>query len=233
MGIEQVRLYTNTFSQIPGEFQDVTANFPGTDPSTVVDETVTGTVTVSNLTPDARHFFWTEVLDEAANTSGIVPVGSRSTRERYYAGNGLVGSTIATASSLAINTPVELLNMGLGPFISENGFPQYVQYELEAPRKLTRYRLRERGDGASSPSGWRILGSNDGDNFQVVHDVQLPSGTFLPLANNTGIANIQQVPDDQFHYAWPYTSIPVWLLRGYLEPISSWLQRVRIGRRIP
>ena len=29
------------------------------------------------------------------------------------------------------------------------------------------------------------------------------------------------------------TSIPVWLLRGYLEPISSWLQRVRIGRRIP
>ena len=51
MGIQEVRLFQNTTSQFPTEFQDVTASFPGADPSTVVDETVTGTVTVSNLTP--------------------------------------------------------------------------------------------------------------------------------------------------------------------------------------
>ena len=210
MGIEQVRLYTNTFSQIPGVFQDVTANFPGTDPSTVVDETVTGTVTVSNLTPGTKHFFWTEVFDEAGNTSGIVPVGSRQTKERYYAGYGADNTGIVvTASSIGAGTPNAMISTERTVFTSGSPGPQWVQYELPEPRKLTRYRIVARAtDNAFRPRSWQILGSNDGVDFVVVHDVVLPEGTSIPAVNWRNITNIVQIPDEEMQVEWPYNMTP-------------------------
>ena len=83
-------------------------------------------------------------------------------------------SSIATARTQAsgLTGPANLLSVDPATFYSSNiGFPQWVPYRLPSARRLTRYRLRARNDNTFRPSGWRILGSNDGVNFTLVNDV--------------------------------------------------------------
>ena len=206
MGIQQVRLYTNTVSTVPTTFTDVTAQFSGLNPNTVADETASATITIPNLLPPGTTTFaWIEAIDEAGISSGVQSVGSATTRERCYVGYGAPNTgVVATSSSLAGGSLANLYNIGLSAFISGARWPQWVQYELPAPRKLTRYRLRHRGDGVTAPSGWQILGSNDGITFQLVHDVNLPSGQFIPQnLPPSGATSILDIPDDHFYLARP------------------------------
>lgn len=135
------------------------------------------------------QLFDADILNTSIASSGteaeIVPVPPPASTG-WYVGYGTDNTgVIATAlTSVADTSPPETLmqNDATTKYVSDETWPQWIQYQLPEPKKLTRYLVRARDDNLRRPSGWKIFGSNDGIDFTLVHDVLLPSGTFIPEA---------------------------------------------------
>ena len=133
------------------------------------------------------QLFDADILNTSIASSGteaeIVPAPPPAPTG-WYVGYGTDNTgVIATAlTSVADTSPPETLmqNDATTKYASGETWPQWIQYQLPEPKKLTRYLVRARDDNLRRPSGWKILGSNNGIDFTLVHDVLLPSGTFIP-----------------------------------------------------
>lgn len=104
-GFAAVRIYQNTTNSIPvGVFTDFQADFIGTATSTI-DPGVSydydnGLKTISGLTPATEYWFWTELIDDQGNSSGILSLGSITTAS----GGGAPLANVATDPSLPLST---------------------------------------------------------------------------------------------------------------------------------
>ena len=84
-GFQQIRLYQNTSATIPvGVYTDVTSQFISTADATNIVPDVSYDydgcdLTVTGLTAGTQYYYWIELIDEAGNSSGVLPIGDITT----------------------------------------------------------------------------------------------------------------------------------------------------------
>ena len=183
-------VYTNTTSEVPVTFTDVTSQFSGLNPNTVADETASATITLSNLPPATTTFAWIEAIDEAGNSSGIQPVGSATTSERSIIGRGKVVPGAIYSQSSLVNADYgceKAFNGTMFPTHTAGAaYTHWLQVELPASVIVSRYRIWSAPltSFVDAPIDWLFQGSNDGTNWQTL-DTRVNS--MPPLSAGAGI----------------------------------------------
>ncbi len=213
MGIQQVRLYTNTISTPPTTFTDVTTHFSGLDPNTVADEVASATITLSNLPSATTVFAWIEALDEAGNSSGIQPVGSATTSPPPIIGRGLIPSGASwLASSRFDNNPVYGAYSAIsGTFLStqtlhSSPFPHWYQFFLPTSVVVLEYRIWAAPDETfkDAPIDWTLQGSSDGTSWAILDtrvNSEPPNTSGLGLTSDSPVTLL--IPYGEYVVATP------------------------------